>query len=113
MEDGQMKKKALVGVLLCVLAVTALFTGTALANWHTVTITSVGATDIGYILTVTDTAGTPAFPPNTIFIIQSTLPYANQLLATSLTALANSMNMNIYTTPDSSGGNVYAVYAVK
>ena len=107
-----MKKKALVVVLLSVFMLAA-FSSSALAAWHVCVITSVGSTDIGNILTVSDTATTKAFPDNTQFVIPFTIPYANQMLAGALTSLANNMNVTIFTSPDSSGGIIYALYSSK
>jgi len=112
MEDEEMKKKVLVAVLFSVFVLAA-FSSSAFALWHVCTISAVGSTDIGNILTVTDTASPAAFPANTQFVIPFTIPYANQMLAGALTSLANSMTVTIFTSPDSSGGIIYALYSSK
>jgi hypothetical protein len=105
-----MKKKLV--VLVGVMAMVALFTVSASAGWQSCTISQIGSTDVGYILVLSPVTGTP-FPADTTFVIPFSIPYSKEMLATALTAFANSTTVNAYLNPESMLGGCYALYAVK
>jgi hypothetical protein len=111
-EDGEMKKKALVMALLCVMGLTAISIGTAEAGaWYTCTISQVGATNWGNWVILTDTATTPAFT-NVMFLIDaSTVP--KEMFATSLSAWANSNDVLVYVSGITTYSTVFGIFAIK
>jgi hypothetical protein len=98
MEDGDMKKKALVVVLLCVMGLAALSINNAEAGgWYTCTVSQAGATTWGYLVTLSDTVAPPnnAFPANTPFLI-TTVANTKEMYAAALSAWANSTYVVVY-----------------
>jgi hypothetical protein len=91
-----MKKKAMVVAMLTVFAMVGLLGGIAQAAWVTCTLTYVGSTGTGYIIQASDTASTPAFPANTIFVLDPYSGKAKELYAAALTAFANSSYVQIW-----------------
>jgi hypothetical protein len=109
-----MKRKGLVVVLLCVLGLATISIGNveAAPPWYTVTVTQVGASWTDSIINVTDTAATPAFT-NTSFILDNSTGRANQMLATALTAFANSTYLVIYLDNITQWSSTPMVFATK
>lgn len=92
-----MKRKGLVVVLLCVMGLATMAIGNVeAAGWYTCTVSGCGATWADAYIMVTDTAGTPAFPANTTFVIDNSTGKSNQMYAAALTAFANSTNVLVY-----------------
>jgi hypothetical protein len=94
-----MKRKALV-VLFCVMALAAISfsNAQAAAGWHTCTVSKIAASNSYYMLYLTDTAGTPDWQGEQIFIIKLTDAEAKAMYATALTAWASGGNVTAYLT---------------
>ena len=107
MEDGEMRKKAMLVALLCVMGLAVLSVANAEAGWYTCTISQVGMGTGGiYTVVLTDTAGTPAFTDRT-FTIYTGLSKEKEMYAAALTAWANSNYVVAYINSPAAAG--YAV----
>jgi hypothetical protein len=109
-----MKRKVLV-VLLCAMALAAISfsNAEAAAGWHTCIISKVGASNSYYLLYLTDTAPTPDWVGEQVFIISLTSAEAKAMYATALTAWANSSNVSVYLTAFTPYSSAWGVAAAK
>jgi hypothetical protein len=114
LEGGKMKRKGLVVVLLCVMGLATISIGNVeAAAWYTCSVSLAGASISDAIVCLTDTAAAPAFPAATPFIIDNSTGRANQMLATALTAFANSTNVSVYLVSPAAWSTAPILYAVK
>jgi hypothetical protein len=98
-----MKRKALILAVLCVMGISFLSITTAGAAYYTCQVQQVGIDLNGYgVIYLTE--GT-AFPTSTIFIVLPNDPNKNTIIASALTAFANSTNLSA----DLSGTTAYSV----
>jgi hypothetical protein len=105
--EREMKFFKVFAVLVAVaLVVPALFVGQAQAAWGTAVINAAGNGWANQYIQLTDSTGTN---PAVTGWWQLDPAQANQLLATSLTALSNAMLVNVYY----EGNVVFTVYALK
>ena len=91
-----MKKRLMVVVM--VMGMVALLAGIAQADWVTCSISQVGSTGTGYLIKASDTnmvAPGPLFT-NVTFVIDPYSGKGKEMLATALTAFANSTYVQIY-----------------
>ena len=105
-----MKRKALFVVLACVMALATVSVGSAVAGFYTCTVNSTGCAGTFFTLNLTDVNG--AFPA-TDFVIDAAIPGANAMLATALTAFANSTNLKVWLESINPSANVYSATALK
>jgi len=112
MEDGEMKKRALVVVLL-MMGLLALLAGIAQADWRTCTISQAGSYSSGYVIQATD-LGSPVAFTNTTFVIDESGGRGKEMYAAALTAFANSTNLQIWVdAPYSAFSVVWGALATK
>jgi hypothetical protein len=114
MEGGEMRKKLMLVALLCVMGLTALSIGNAEAAgpWYTCTISQAGSNWVGYVVTLSDTAATPAFT-NVAYVIDTVAGKQKEIYAAALSAWANSSYVVAYMSPVTAGAKCYAIYATK
>jgi hypothetical protein len=91
-----MKKRAMIVAMVTVFAMVGLLAGMAQAAWVTCSLNYVGSTGTGYIIQASDTVAPPAFPANTIFVLDPYSGKARELYAAALTAFANSNNVQLW-----------------
>jgi hypothetical protein len=106
LEDEKMKKKALL-VLVCVMALTAFTAGIAMAGYYVCTISKVGCAGTFYMLTLTDTAATPAFTDRD-FVIDAQAVGASAMLASALTAYSMAGKLQVWLNDISPSANIYS-----
>jgi hypothetical protein len=107
-----MKKKALVVVLLCVMGLATICIGNADAAWFTCTMGNVGTSGGGTYIVLSDTAGSPAFT-NQWFVFDTSLGQDKSMLASALTAFANSSNVYVNVSGTSAYSTVLALFVIK
>jgi hypothetical protein len=106
-----MKKKLLVMVMLCAMVLAAISPGTVeAAQWYTCNISQAGSTTWGGFVMLTDTAGTPAFQ-NMIFYLDPAA--GKEMLASALTAYANSTTVWAYIADPVQYSTVSGLFATK
>jgi hypothetical protein len=88
-----MKRKALM-VVLCVVMLGALV-ASAQAAWYTCTVNQAGQSGVVYFCQLTEVSGATWTGPR-YFFIDSTAGVQNAMLATLLTAFANSSNVQVW-----------------
>jgi len=93
-EDGEMKKKALLMVLVCAMGLVALSVDKAAAAYYTCTISEAGSNTSAYYIIVSDTSAGKVFTDET-FIIYPANGCAKEMYAAALTALANGIQVYI------------------
>ena len=107
-EDWEMKKKGLVLILACFIAVAALFCGSANAAWYTCTVGYVGSNSDNFVVSLADTGGTF----NTAFYINPASSNKNGMLATALTAMSSGNNVSVWVDTTTPYSIVYAIIAL-
>jgi hypothetical protein len=96
MEGGEMKKKTLMAVLVCVMALAALFTSNAQAGtWYTCNISQCVSYDNFYVVVLSDASAGAAFA-NIPFTLYPSSATVKAMYATGLTAFANSTQVLAY-----------------
>jgi hypothetical protein len=93
--NGEMKKKAMIVVLVSVFALVGLLGSVAQAVWYTCSISYVGSTGTGYLVEATDTAAQPAFT-KALFVLDPYSGKGKEMYAAALTAFANSTNCQLF-----------------
>jgi hypothetical protein len=102
-----MRSKALVVALLCIIGLTAIFIGNALAEQvFLCSIDAVGANYANKYIYMTDTGG--AFTAR-VFLIDPNLGNANEMLAVFLTAWSNSQKVGVMVSSPNELSTIYGV----
>jgi hypothetical protein len=96
MEDGEMKKRAMVVAVVTAFVMVGLLAGIAQAAWVTATVSYVGSTGTAYLVKASDTTTPIPLFTNVIFILDPYGTRGKEMYAAALTAFANSTNVQLY-----------------
>ncbi|MEW6658126.1 MAG: hypothetical protein AB1424_05670 [Thermodesulfobacteriota bacterium] len=109
-------KKMLLVLLLCVMGMTAISAGNsdaATPPWYACTIAMVGANSWGYLVTITDTAATPAFTNQTFIVGDPSSNQGKVMIASAMTAFSSGTQVYVLLNSTTAYSTIEALFALQ